>query len=115
MDRERLLRPFAEHWRTLGYAEMTVDNYTRCIKRLPDPLDEVTPLDLAEMLAQRRTEIGTAALAYGVRSYRAFYGWLSESLDLPNPARNMKTPELDEPPDEYARDKQRVARETDEA
>ena len=33
-----------------------------------------------------------------MRAFRAFYGWLSDSLDKPNPARNLKTPKVDEPP-----------------
>ncbi|HKA04514.1 MAG TPA: hypothetical protein VKD67_09295, partial [Acidimicrobiales bacterium] len=85
MERDRLLRAFAGHWRTLGYAEMTLDNYVRCIRRLPDPLDAVTPLDLPEALQARRSEVGPAAPASEVRAYRTLYGWLSEALDKPNP------------------------------
>jgi site-specific recombinase XerD len=98
MERERLLRAFSEHWRTLGYAEMTLDNYLRCVKRLPDPLDEITTLDLTEQLAKRRHEVGDAALAYEVRAFKAFYSWLADTLEKPNPARNLKTPKVDEPP-----------------
>jgi site-specific recombinase XerD len=98
MDRERLLRAFSEHWRTLGYAEMTLDNYLRCVRRLPDPLDEITALDLTEQLANRRHEVGDAALAYEVRAFKAFYSWLSDALEQPNPARTLKTPRVDEPP-----------------
>jgi site-specific recombinase XerD len=76
---------------------MTLYNYTKCIERLPDPLDAITPLDLTEMLGRRRNEVGAAALAYEVRAYRAFFGWLSEQLDQPNPASNLKTPKVDEP------------------
>src|SRR4051794_15197032 len=98
METARLLAAFSEHWRQLGYAEMTLDNYLRCIRRLPEPLDEVTPLDLSEALQARRSTIGPTALAYVVRAFKAFYGWLSEALDKPNPARNLKTPKVDEPP-----------------
>jgi hypothetical protein len=98
MERERLLRAFSEHWRTLGYAEMTLNNYLRCVRRLPDPLDEIATLDLSEQLAKRRHEVGDAALAYEVRAFKAFYGWLSDALETPKPARSLKTARVDEPP-----------------
>ncbi len=98
METTRLLAAFSEHWRQLGYAEMTLDNYLRCVKRLPKPLDEVTLLDVSEAMARRRAEISPAALAYEVRAYPAFFGWLSEVLDKPNPAWGLQAPKVDEPP-----------------
>jgi site-specific recombinase XerD len=98
MDTEQVLGAFAEHWRMLGYAEMTLDNYLRRVRRLDMPLDHVTALDLTGQLAIRRRKVGPAALAYEVRAFRAFFGWLADTFEIDNPARCLRTPKVDEPP-----------------
>ena len=36
-ERDRLLLASAENWRQLGYAEMTLANYLRCVERFLIP------------------------------------------------------------------------------